>query len=330
MARTRAHRRRQSLRIVVALVLTFLVLAFGREVSRSAHQLKSARLSENLTFQSLATTVLVQENAFDARLSSLLSTGSGLTRPAFAVQLSSLEQDLSLWRDEVGLMATPVLSPDLNVTLVRDTQTRVDDYDTVLSYVAKALDLSGPSAPATLSLGAAQLSLSATAASWGQDRHLLANAPGNVTLVALNTASAQLNVPQDVATLLASPSLTPTRAIVIAAIQVQPAPFPAPPLSLLLAPTTTMQVQVAVSNLREILQPVSLSMVLQPVDGATQKVTLTQTLAPNASYAFVAHTFAVVPGERATLSVSVNGVPPQSSLAHSRTYALSVSPSGAG
>jgi hypothetical protein len=331
MARTRAHRRRQTLRVIVALIVTFAVLVFGREVSRSAHQETSVRLSENLNFAQLAGTLLYQENTFDTELASLLTTGTHLTRVALAAQISGMVQELASWRDVATQMKTPVLSPDLNTTLSADTLTRVGDYDVVLAYVAQALSLSGPSTSlSSPSLGAAQSSLLATAASWGNERHLLARAPGHVTLVVLNHASASLNVPGYVQTLAAAPSLAASRAIVIAAIQVQPAPFPAPALTLSLAPTTTVQVQVSVSNLREITQPVSLAMVFTPSGGAPQEVTDAHTLAPLTSFAFTGHTFSVFPGEKGTLSVTLNGVPAAAGLLHSRTYSVSVSASATG
>ena len=275
----------------------------------------------------MATTILNQENSFDVRLAALLTTGTSLSRINFAVQMAQLTQDLTLWRNEAQLLKSPVLSPSLNVTLANDTLARVSDYDTVLSYLAQALSLTGPAtAPGSPSLGAAQLSLSATAASWGADRHLLASAPGNVTLTALTHISAALDIPQYVVNLSSAPNLAPSRAIVISAIQVQPAPFPAAAQTLALAPTTSMQVQVAVSNLREILQPVTLTMVLTPLNRPAQTITLTQTLSPTSSFAFAMQTFTVFPGEKGTLSVTLNGVPAGSTLSHNRTYALSVAP----
>ena len=315
----------------MALVVTFVVLVFGREVSRSAHQETSARLSENLSFAQMAGTLLSQENTFDANVVGLLTTGNHLSRVTFAVQLSQLTQELAAWRDVATQIKTPVLSPDLNVTLAHETLTRVSDYDVVLAFVARALNLAGPSTPSSaLSLSAAQSSLLATSASWGGERHLLASAPGHVTLITLRHASADLNVPQYAQTLVAAPSLAATRAIVIAAIQVQPAPFPAPALNLELTPTPTMQVQVSVSNQREILQPVTLSMVFIPSAGSAQQVNETQTLSPLTSFAFVSYTFSVFPGEKGTLRVTVNGVPASAGLLHSRTYAVSVSSAAIG
>lgn len=311
--------------------MTFVVLVFGREVSRSAHLETSARLSENLSFSQVADTLLSQENTFDTDLTSLITQGSHLTRTAFAVQLTELTQELSTWRAVATQMRAPVLSPDLNTLLSQDTLTRVGDYDAILAAVAHSLDLSGPNTSnATPTLAQAQTSLLATAASWGDERHLLARAPGHVTLAALTHVSAGLNVPQYLLTLTAAPTLAPTRAVIIAAVEVQPAPFPAPALSLVLAPTSTLQIQVSVSNLREIVQPVNVTIVLAPSTGAVQQVTYSHTLGPLTSFAFAAHTFSVFPGEKGTLRVSLNGVPASIALAHSRTYAVTVSPSATG
>jgi hypothetical protein len=313
------------------LLVVLALIAFGSEVSRAAHRATSARRSENLSFATIATTVLDQENSFDAQLASLLSSGSNLTRVAFAVQLSDLSQDLSQWRDDVQLLKVPVLSPALNLTLADETATRVTDFDTVLNYVAQALDLSGPDLPlGAPTLGEAQLSLSTTAASWGEQRHELATAPGAVTLMALTDVSARLSVPQDVSVLATALNLAPTRAIVISAIQVQPAPFPAAKLQLLLEPTTTFQVQVAVTNLREIVQAVTLTLILTSSTGHVEHASMSHTLSPLSSYAFDAHTFAVTPGEKGTLSVTLNGVPASATLLHQRTYQVSVSPSVTG
>ena len=319
------------MRIALALVVTFILLVFSREVSRAAHQENAARQSENLSFGVMATNLLIQENDLDAQMAGLLTTGSHLSRTAFALQLSQLAQAVASWRDAAGLMKTPVLSPSLNVTLARDTLRRANAYDTILADVAQGLSLVGPAASAPApSLGRAQLSLLATAASWGSLRHELSHSPGHVTLGVLSDASARLNIPQYLQTLAAAPALAPTRDFVIGAVQVQPAPFPAPVGTLMLAPTTTMQVQVAVSNLRVIAQPVVVSMVLTPRQGPAQRVTLTSTVAPTSSFAFDSHRFAVFPGEQANFSITLEGDPAAVTLVHRRNYLLIVAPLGLG
>ena len=146
--------------------------------------------------------------------------------------------------------------------------------------------------------------------------------------MALTATRARLTVPGYVATLAASSSLASVRAVQIAAVQVQPAPLPAPKQDIELTPTSTLSVQVAVSNLREILQPVSLTISFTPTAGSTQRVTQTQTLAPLTSYAFSSHVFVVHPGEKGTLSVALNTIPAATGLAHERVYAVSVAPTG--
>ena len=331
MARTRAHRRRQSLRVAVALLVTLLVVVFGHEVSRSAHLENSARLSEDLSFAQLATTLINHENTFDFQLNQLLTSGAQLSRVDFALRLSELAQDLTFWREVATQMKTPVLTPSLNVLLSNDTLMRVNDYDNLLSYIAVALALPVPvNALAPRSLGEVQKSLLSTAANWGEARHQLAHSPGHVTLSPLTNLSAVLNMPQVVNALAATPSVAISRAIEISAIEVQPAPFPAPAQDLVLAPTNSVQVQVSISNLREISQPVSLVMTFTPSTGSSQQVTQTQTLSALTSFAFPRHIFSVFPGERGTLSVTLNAVPSSAQLLHNRTYRVSVSTSGPG
>ncbi len=279
----------------------------------------------------MAGAVVAEENSLDGALANLLTAGAGQTRVALATQIASMADDLTKWRDAAALLEVPTLSPDLNATLAAATVTRANDYDVVLAYLAQALSLPGPHATLVASsLGAAQTSLLTTAAAWGAQRHALASAPGAVTLDALTSDSARLDIPSLVGVLAAAPSLAPTRAIAIAAVQVQPAPFPAPALTLELAPTSAMTVQVAVSNQREISQPVTLSVTFTPLAGAAQRVTASQTLSPLTSFAFAPSSFSVFPGERGVLSVTLNGVPAAPGLVHARTYAVSVSPAAAG
>jgi hypothetical protein len=314
---------------VVALVIVFVLVVFGREVTHFAHQESSARTSENLSFAAVATNLLEQENSFDARLATLLTTGADLSRVSFEVDVAQLSQDLASWRAVADQMREPVLDPDLNLTLSDETRARASDYQQILAYLTNDLVLNGPP-PTSLSLGEAQASLAATAATWGEERHALADQPGRVTLPTLTARTAHLDVPGYVQTLGASATLAPTRAVEIAAVQVQPAPLPASSRTIDLTPTSNMQVQVAVTNLREILQPVSMTMVFTPSAGGVQQVTQTRTLAPLSSYAFSSHTFAVHPGETGTFRVTLNAIPPSAGLVHQRLYTLSVAPASAG
>jgi len=66
VARTRAQRRRHSLFLTIALVVTLVVLVFARDIARSAHGAITNQRSENRSFAALANTLIVQENDFDA------------------------------------------------------------------------------------------------------------------------------------------------------------------------------------------------------------------------------------------------------------------------
>ena len=310
----------------MALAVTLIVVVLGRQVDYFAHQQSATRQNETLNFGALATALLGQENSFDARLASLLTTGTSLSRSAFVTDVSAMEQELSLWRSEATQLESPGLSPALNVTLAHETLARVADYENVLFAVGQALAINIPAPQPVLRLGVAQLSLAATAASWGQERHELASQPGSLTLMALSAKSSRLNVPGYLQTLAASAALAPTRAFVISAVQVQPAPLPAAVGSLDLTPTTAMQVQVAATNERDITQAVVETLSFVPAGGSGQHVTQSVTLAPLASYAFDPHSFAVHPGEKGTLTVTLSPAPGVGGLTHQRVYAVSVAP----
>ncbi len=313
-------------RLSLALAVTLVVVVLGRQVAHYAHQATSARGSENASFVSLATVLLTQENSLDGDLATLLTTGSRLSRVSFATDLGAMEQEVSSWGALAVQLRSPELTPSLNETLADETLARVRDYQRVLATVAAGLVLSGPAADPALTLGLAQLSLAATAASWGHERHELAAQPGGVTLAALTARSARLPVPGLVQALASSTNLAATRAVQIAAVQAQPAPLPAPRQVMELTPTSTLQIEVSVSNLREILQPVTMTMAFTPVGGSTQRVSQTQTLSPLTSYAFASHVFVVHPGEKGTLTIALNGIPAAAGLAHQRVYAVSVAP----
>jgi hypothetical protein len=98
VARTRAQRRRHSVFLTIALVATFVVLVFARDVSRSAHDAITNERSENRSFAGLANTLITQENAFDTRAARLLRNGGTLTRPIFDARLQQLDQQLPTGR----------------------------------------------------------------------------------------------------------------------------------------------------------------------------------------------------------------------------------------
>ena len=331
MARTRAQRRRQTLLLTCALVVTLLALFFARDVNRAAHNAIGPRRSENRTFATLANTLIGQENQFDMRLAYLLDHGPTLDRPVFAARLEQLNQQLPAWTIEADQLRRPKIAHDLNDVIAASTELRVDAYQELLAGVARSLSLPWPALPTSSTVLADPAgTLISTSQQWGTMRTLLEHEPGIVRLDALSADSATYEASVGLARLTSSSSLALTRAIGIATVAVTPAPLPAPAGTLLMAPVALMHVGVTVRNASYDEQPVVLLVTLTPVGGAVQSQKFSMTLGPLHSHAFVAKLFVVHPGEHATLSVLLGGAPAAVGMTKSRTYQLRMSLAGGG
>jgi len=317
----------------VALAVTLVVLVFARDIGRSAHGAISPRRSENRSFAVLANALLSQENAFDRRLAYLLTNGQSLSRPVFAARLDQLAGQLPLWQTQAVQLRRPRLAHDVNDVVTQTTEQRIDDYQALLAGVASSLGLpwsSPPSSPVTLTAGAAQASLVATSKQWNEARWGLVREPGRVSLLAISDSSALMNLPGALSALELSSSLAVTRGIGIAAISVTPAPLPAPAGELLLPPTASVRLGVTVSDTSYVNQPVSISYVLTPTNrlGVSERQTMTVTLGPLQSYAFVMKHLSTVASEHATLTVTLGGAASGPQMSRERRYSVVVSPSG--
>lgn len=333
MASTRAQRRRRYALWSLALAVVFLGSLFARDVSRSAHGAVSPRRSENRDFAALANALISQENSFDQRFSYLVTHGENLSRPIFYSRLTQLEAQLPTLSTESELASSPSLAHHVNNSLDTLTGVRVEDYATLLSSVASSLSLpwtssTGSGAPSTVAN--AQASLVSTTGAWDVDRFALVREPGRVSLPATTDLMGTLDVSGALSTLANSPSLAVTRGIGITAILINPAPLPAPSGELLLPPSSSMRLGVTVTNASFVLQRVAFSYTFVQTNGArtSQSQTMTVTLGPLGSYAFVPKLVTVTSGERAALTLDVSGAPAGPSMTTSRHYLVIVSPSG--
>ncbi len=319
----------------MALIATLLALLFARDISRAGHGAISPRLSENESFAVLANSLLGQENAFDARVTYLLTRGGSLSRPVFAARLEQLAQVLPSWQTQASFLRRPPLRHGVNSTIAQLTEQRVDDYQFLLSAVAEGLSLpwrTPPNITPGLSIAAAQASLVATSRTWNYARRGLLLEPGHVTLLATSNDLAQLDLTAVMSRLEQAASLVLVRAVGITAVSVAPAPLPAPTGEILLPPTGTIHLGVTVTNASDATQPVSLSVVFAPTGllGVAQRQTMTVTLRPLASYAFVAKVLTIAQSEHATLTLSLAGAPSGPNMVRSRRYTVVISPSGNG
>jgi hypothetical protein len=331
VARTRAQRRRHSVLLTIALVVTLVVLVFARDVSRSAHGATTNERSENRSFAGLANTLIVQENDVDTRLAALLQSGASMSRPIFDARLDQLDQQLSYWATAADQLRRPKLAHDISDKIADMTQARVIDYEALLASIARALTLPAPtpSVGATAPADPAH-SLYVTAQTWNHERFALRGDPGTVRLDKLTLASAKLFISSGLSALTASPSLAVVRGIGIAAVSVTPAPLPAKRGVILLPPVTKIKLGISIVNTGFVEQPVTLVVAMKPSNGPlpAQSQTFSIELAPLQSYAFAPQDFAVVPSERATLGVRITGAPASVNLSRSKSYRVELSPPG--
>ena len=143
MARTRAQRRVQSIFIALAVLITLLVLLFAHDINTSAHDASSPRRSENLSFATLANSLIQKQNNFDSRLSFLLESGSNLTRPVFAARLEQLALELPRWQTDAQLLKSPKLAHRINTEFVSITESRIGVLTSVIDSVRSDLQLPG-------------------------------------------------------------------------------------------------------------------------------------------------------------------------------------------
>jgi hypothetical protein len=331
VARTRAQRRRHSLILTIALVVTLVVLVFARDISRSAHDAITNQRSENRSFAGLANTLISQENDFDTRTAQLLQSGATLSRPVFDARLQQLDQQLSLWATAADLLRRPKLAHDLNDKMAEITETRVDDYEAIFANIAGALHLPAPTpgVDATPPANPAH-SLYESALTWNRDRFALRHDPGTVRLDALTLSSAKLYQTSGSTALTASTSLAVVRGIGIAAVSVVPAPLPASRGILLLPPVAQIRLGVSIINTGFVEQGVTMVVSMKPSNGPlpARSQTFHVELAPLQSYAFAPQEITVVPSERGTLDIRITGAPASVNLPRSKSFRVELSPSG--
>jgi hypothetical protein len=329
VARTRAQRRRHTVLITLAIVITLIVLVFARDVSRSAHSAITERRSENKSFAALANGLIDQENEFDARLDRLLDQGSTLRRTVFVARLYQLNDVLPGWITDADLLREPALSHKVNETLYQLTLERVAAYQTLLGDVARALTLPWSTSPTEV-VANPSATILATSARWNVARFALTKEPGRVHLVATTTHSATYIEHRGTSELTSAPSLALVRAISIVAVHVIPAPLPATHGVLLLPPVKKVELGVSVLNASYDEQPVTLSIRVTPVNHRGQPFfeRMRATLGPLEAYAFVPSDLITAASEQAGVVISVTGARAAVGKVTVEHYRLEMSPSG--
>jgi hypothetical protein len=328
VARTRAQRRRRTLLITLALVVTLIALIFARDVSRSAHNAITAQRSENRSFGALANALITSENNFDSRLERLLAQGSTLSRAVFCARLDQLNQELPGWSAAAEQLRRPILKGHINDELDHVTEQRVTAYQSLLGDVASALQLPWTPAPSPIANPASVLAT--TSATWNSERTALRHDPGTVRLEATTSASASYFAHNGDRALVAAPSLVLHRAVSIATVRVSPSPLPAAANVWLLPPVSSIALGVSVVNDAFDTQPVTLQITVTPTStlGKAYSQTLHATLGPMRAFAFVPPALRTAASEHARVSIVLSGAPAAPGEVVRETYRLEMSPAG--
>ena len=151
-------------------------------------------------------------------------------------------------------------------------------------------------------------------------------------LASTSTSSAVVTLSTELNALSGSTTLTLNRRIGIAAVAVSPSPLPAAAGDLLLPPVGLVHVAVSVLNGAFADQVVTLTVRLSPINvpGPSQVQRMTATIGPLQAFAFVPKLLATVPDEKAILSISISGASAIHTMSLSRSYHVTMSPSGNG
>lgn len=313
--------------LVIALVVTVALVVVARDVQADAARNPAHRATLNLAFAALARAVLADEHVFAQRATTLLTHGATLTRQRFGG-----EMDLALLEgrqvvQEADLLATPSIDDDAQAHLITVVTNDVTGVSELLSEAAATLSLPHPN-DAWPGVTAIQQSLVASNSLWAGTRVALATAPGHAQLADGNLALATDPLAIDLADLAASSTLAPTRAVLIAAVEVQPPPFPAPPHVLVLPPSRNLTVDVVARNVEYINQRVTVTIVIQPIGpGFARTRTAHLSLAPLGSFAADFGRIPIAPGERARLTITLLGAPIAGHGSGVEHFTVTVSPS---
>ena len=314
--------------VIAAVVFTACVVVVAHDVQRLSAQSFSNRASLNRTFAVLAQSVVVDERAYGREVVGLLDSGGSLSRSAFDAQVSALSVEGRQLRQRTSILLSPHIDGDVQRTLNEVTDLRVDAVDGVLGALGRSLEL--PTAPHTqLSASVAGAMIERSNHLWATARRSLARAPGHAHLVRSVFAVVPSSLSAQILTLTTASTLSATRAVSLSAIEVQPSPFPAARGRLVLGPTTTVSLDVVVANLRWIDQSVSVHVTVRPTGPLGVGVSRTSTVHVVALGASAVDfsSLPVVPGESASVNISLTGAPTSSSAAGRRTYQLTVAPS---
>ena len=311
--------------MAVTLVVSLGGVALIHDVHALASRSTSTRASLNLTFSSLARSLLVDEGIFGTNAAALMAQGPTLSRAQFAGQLSLLKVEGDQLVQRASLLQKPTLDYNVQSTLLTVTDLRVSSVEEILHAIQVNLAFPHPLG-LSAAASAVQHALQRSDRLWVRARSDLRRSPGRARLVSSVFALSSTPLVSEVAAIEAAPSLQPVHAVTISAVAVTPAPFPAPRFRLVLPPVTSASINVVVSNTQFINQTISVRLSIAPRSNRDPAFSrsVTIVLGPLRARAVNFGALPLSPSERAVVTIQLTGAPIAVGGSGSRRYQLIV------
>ncbi len=317
--------------MITAALVTVLVLALARDITRAAHDNVGSRAIQNQSFGALADAYVGRSDALASQLTALLASAS-TSRVAFGAQLNQITTAAANLVQNAATLRSPVIAGNEQQRVIDVIDGRAAVLTSTATTVASSLALPLSPRGVVRSPGALAAAAAETNRQWAKARGVLLAQPGHVRLAASVCPLATFDVAGALSSLEASPSLALHRHLVVSAVSATPSPFPSAAGQWLLPPGTTLDVGVTVSNEAYALQNYAIAVTFTPTNGlgTAYASTFRGALGPLASAAVLPATIPTVPGESGIVKIVLTGSPTPENGSDRRTYRVFVSTSPGG
>lgn len=333
MARKSAVRRKRQFQVLTALLVLAVIVVFGRDVLRAAHDSRSARESRNTSFATLATAIISSSSSLDHDTISLLDSAPSMSRSTLLTSWTELEKRARDVLQSAEHAREPSIETGINEKLTSVMTLRIAAWETIRQSVEGPLGVPGVTTPPSGVLNQAVANLQTANTAWERAHGALRHRPGHVRLPLGAWTLPTLDVPGLVHAAITTLALRPNAIVAINAVSMNPQPLPsgsAGATALVLLPTSSVELGVSVRNSSTTDTTITVHATLTPTNRLGKVVTLsaTSSLRASSNTAVLFSEVPITPGERAILRVWVSGAAPTSKGAANRIYTVKVASAG--
>jgi len=328
----RSKLRRRRYRVAVALVITVLIVVVGHDITRAAHADEQSRTIQNTNFAAIANAMVTQSDDVGQQLVTTLNQAPTKSRLWLGSQINALVVAAQNLEEHATVLSTPVIASNEQERVRAVLLERTASVEQVGAALSASLALPVPTGVPAASPAAIVSLARESDRRWLAAQAVLLREPGHVHLVDSVFPLSNYALGTTLANLSQAATLQLQRSITISAVAVQPSPFPAAAGQLVLPPVTSFTLGITVTNQSYVDQPYAVSVSVRPTSGggAAFHQKFSGNLGPSASYAVLPDTVAVLPGERATVSIQVSGAGVSVNGGDQKRYQLVVSTSPTG